>query len=66
MWLPSTGSTLSSARTWTTGCATPVSGTAIVLGVATHCCVDATARNAYFLDYHVVFGSDLTGGPTRP
>jgi nicotinamidase-related amidase len=33
-----------------------------VLGVATHCCVDATARHAYFLDYHVVFGSDLTGG----
>jgi ureidoacrylate peracid hydrolase len=36
--------------------------TVIVLGVATHCCVDATARHAYFLDYYVVFGSDLTGG----
>jgi ureidoacrylate peracid hydrolase len=38
--------------------------TVIVIGVATHCCVDATARHAYFLDYYVVVGNDLTGGPS--
>jgi ureidoacrylate peracid hydrolase len=38
--------------------------TVIVIGVATHCCVDATARHAYFLDYYVVVGRDLTGGPS--
>jgi ureidoacrylate peracid hydrolase len=39
--------------------------TVIVIGVATHCCVDATARHAYFLDYYVIVGRDLTGGPSR-
>jgi ureidoacrylate peracid hydrolase len=39
--------------------------TVIVIGVATQCCVDATARHAYFLDYYVVVGRDLTGGPSR-
>jgi ureidoacrylate peracid hydrolase len=39
--------------------------TVIVTGVATHCCVDATARHAYFLDYYVIVGRDLTGGPSR-
>ncbi|HYC81699.1 MAG TPA: isochorismatase family cysteine hydrolase [Solirubrobacterales bacterium] len=36
--------------------------TVILAGVAVHACVDSTARHAYFLDYYVVFGSDLTGG----
>jgi nicotinamidase-related amidase len=30
--------------------------------VATHGCVDSTARHAYFLDYYVVFGSELSAG----
>jgi nicotinamidase-related amidase len=38
--------------------------TVVLAGVATHCCVDATARHAYFLDYYVVLGRDLTGGPS--
>ncbi|SOD74882.1 nicotinamidase-related amidase [Jatrophihabitans sp. GAS493] len=36
--------------------------TVVITGVATHVCVDSTARHAYFLDYYVVFGEDLTGG----
>lgn len=36
--------------------------TVILAGVAVHACVDSTARHGYFLDYYVVFGSDLTGG----
>lgn len=36
--------------------------TVIVTGVATHACVDSTARHAYFLGYYVVFGTDLSAG----
>jgi nicotinamidase-related amidase len=36
--------------------------TVVITGVATHGCVDSTARHAYFLDYYVVFGSDLSAG----
>lgn len=34
----------------------------ILTGVATHGCVDSTARHGYFNGYYVVFAEDLTGG----
>lgn len=34
--------------------------TVIVCGTLTNFCVESTARSAYFLNYHVVFGSDVS------
>ncbi len=34
--------------------------TVIVCGTLTNFCVESTARTAYFLGYHVVFGSDVS------
>lgn len=34
--------------------------TVIVCGTLTNFCVESTARNAYFLNYNVVFGSDVS------
>ena len=34
--------------------------TVIVCGTLTNFCVESTARTAYFLNYHVVFGSDVS------
>lgn len=36
--------------------------TIVTTGLATHGCVDSTARHGYFLGYYVVFPNDLTGG----
>ncbi len=33
--------------------------TVIICGTLTNFCCESTARTAYFLNYHVVFGSDV-------
>jgi len=41
------------------GCEKPVD-TVIICGTVTNICCESTARDAYFRDYKVVFGSDIT------
>ena len=41
------------------GCEKPVD-TVIICGTVTNICCESTARDAYFRDYKVVFGSDVT------
>ena len=40
--------------------------TLILAGVATNVCVESTARDGVFLDYHVVFLSDCTASGDGP
>ena len=49
-------------HTYLRGCAVD---TVIITGCMTNYCCGATARDAFFRDYHVIFGSDLTATDSR-